>query len=283
MRRTGSSQQFGIYHDIWHYSFSDIFSDKFICISAKDGRTNIIRAPLDEWSPVLVYTNHEGPPLAKTKNLVISEYDKTQADVNKVFWYLSLSSFDDFLKRRDSISAHPSTNFPSTKTYQNMARKTDCLFRHENLDRDFFIGSYNRLNNAGHQSGEVVLDLLTRTDLLIPKEWIKTAYLVHNNEVVAIALLVDDLKSVCMVNMAAKRSNLSYGSLLITEIIKFCCDHNYYSADGGVSCKYGIYKDKLFLDSKSVIEIGDFFRNYRRSFFSYTAMKQTFHKIKHIF
>jgi len=258
-----SSQKFRIYHGIRHYSFSDIFSDKYFCISDKDGRTNIVRKPLDPWSPVLLYTNYDGLPMIKTKNLVTSEYDKSQADVNKVFWYLSLSSFEAFLKRRDAISTQADKHFPSSKTYFKISKKINTLFHYDNLDSDFFIKNYNRLKHEDYQSGEIVLNSLNRNP--IPKKWIKTAYLTHNNEITAIALLIDDLASVCEYNIAARRSNIGYGLLLNTQIIKHCCDRNYSSFDCGVSGKYGVYKDKLFLDSKSVVQEEDFFNKYGQS------------------
>ena len=275
-----SSQQFGIYHDIWHYSFSDIFSDKFFHISDKDGRVNIIREPLDEWSPVLMYMNYKGPPLIRTDNLISEDYNTSQAGDKKVFWYLSLTTFEDFLKRRDATSAHPNTNFPSSKTYQNVSRKMAGILHHDDLNRDFFVENYNKLQNAAHQSGDTVLNCLTRSELLIPKEWIKTAYVTHKNEIVAIALLVDDMKSMSLVNMAARRSNLSFGLRLIVEIIQYCCEHNYYSVDGGVSGKYGVYKDKLFLDSKAIMQGNDFFYKHNQSYFKSFITNRVFRRIK---
>lgn len=275
-----NKQEFKIYENIWHYSFNDILSKNFYKLSDKEGRINIVKEPFDAWSPVLLYLNYDGPPLVRTKNLIDSAYDKSGPEGNKVFWYLALSTFEDYLKRRDRLSAHPNTNFPSSKTYNDLLKKVHCTFNIEKLDRDFFFSTYNKLKNDNHQTGEVVLELLTRNVFQLPADWLKMGYLTHNNNVVAIALIVDDLKSASIYNAAARRSNKGYGLLLFIDIIKYYCDHNYYSIDGGVSGKYGVYKDKLFLDSKTVIEDGDCFYCSDRSQSKYDFIRNIYHALR---
>ena len=257
-----SSHGFRIYHDIWHYSFNDVFRNEYLSVSDSDGRINILRKPLNSWSPVLLYLNYEGQPLITTQNLVALEYDKSSAtEVQKLFWYLSLSGFDDFLKRRDSMSSQPSKHFPSSKTYYKVSGKIGGKFHYEDLDRDFFNDNYDKLRNKDFQTGATVVNYLTGGALPVPQKWLKMAYLVHEDEIVAIALLVDDSKSVCIFNSTAKRSKVGYGPLIMAEIIKYCCDHNYYSVDSGVSGKYGDYKETFFMDSRHVVEGGDIFSN----------------------
>lgn len=277
------SGKFSLHHNMWHYSFNDNFERRCYCISDKNGRINIASNPVDSWSPVMMYTNYDGPPLVMTNNLILDEYNKADVDIPKVFWYLSLTGFDDFLKRRDAMSANPKKSFPSSKTYYDKSAKINYTFIYEKFNRELFIKHFDDLKHPERQSGEVVLGHLTTGSNRVPKEWLRVAYLVHENEVVTMAIMVDDSRSICLFNLATRRSSLGYGNIFCTEMIKYGCEHQYYSVDSGVSGKYGIYKDKVFLDSRYVFEGQDIFEDSYQCSPSRKYIRNVYHVFKNIY
>ena len=157
-----------------------------------------------------------------------------------------------FLKRRDMSSNQRGKNFPSTVTYNEINKKIKKKFNCETLDQEFFIKTYNKLKKQDYLEGDKVISLLDSQS--IPNIWLKTGVLKDNDDIVAIALLIDYGRPVSLFNIAGMRSNLSYGLILCAEIIDYCGRNLYFSFDCGVSGLYGNYKHKLFLDSYNVCQ-----------------------------
>ena len=163
-----NSQQVKLYHGIWHYSFNEIFQRPYYRISDGQGRMNIVSGAMDSWSPVIMYSNYEGSPLFETNNLIVAEYDKDDPSVTTVFWYLSLTSFNDFLKRRDQISAHPRKSYPSTKTYNAISAQMNYEFYYDKFNNEKFVKYYDELRNPEHKSADAVLSHLTEGAYQVP-------------------------------------------------------------------------------------------------------------------
>ena len=165
---------------------------------------------------------------------------------------LKTVSFNDFLERRSKNSSKPKKHFPTLESYEKYKSKINGDVIFDEFSKDFFFKNYNDLKNPEHLSGEIILEMFYKNNPHINTKWLRTASLYHNNSIVAIGIIVDDGKSLNLENIAAKRDSLSFGVVLCTEIVKYCCENSYYSFDAGVSGLYGSYKGKIFLDSREV-------------------------------
>ena len=105
------------------------------------------------------------------------------------------------------------------------------------------------------QSAEEVITTFKEANIGLNENWLKIAVLYQNERIVAIALLVNDKKSMSLISITTERNNLSFGTYLCIEIINYCCQNNYSSFDAGVSIQYDTYKDKVFIDSKEVFNV----------------------------
>jgi hypothetical protein len=242
-----------IYKNIWHYSFNEVFKREFF-LKKKDGIINIFSNPLNQHCPVLLYTNDVDKATVKITNLVDGAFDSKNETPRRVFWYLKTNSFQNFLERNTKrYSRKASERFPTSKSYPVYREKYPVIFNYSSFDYELFTSNYNRLKLPEHLSGEEIIDLLRKNNPGLPEDWIKTATLTHDNEIVAIASLVDDGKSIFADNLAAKRTKAGFGIYIFTEIARHACENSYFSFDAGTTNIYGVYKGKIFIDSMEVI------------------------------
>jgi hypothetical protein len=120
------------------------------------------------------------------------------------------------------------------------------------FNKAFFYEHYNALKNPEHYNGKKIYEILISNNPGLPEEWIKISTLKHDEKIVAIFLIIDDGISISLFNLATKRSKLSFGLVLCTDIIDYYCKIGYRSFDAGISGRYGIYKDKIFLHSMEI-------------------------------
>ena len=244
-----------VYKNIWHYSFNIDFDKRYFYLKkSKDGTINLFSNPLNEFCPALIYTNNINKVIIKTENLINGPYDSKNDIQRRVFWYLKTDSFQDFLERNTKRSprrAHE--RFPTSKSYPVYKEKYPVIFEYSPFNEEYFIKYYNKLKLPEHLSGEELIDLLAKNNPGLPQDWLKTATLIYDKEVVAISSLIDDKKSIFADNIATKRTKIGFGIYLFTELVRYACENEYYSFDGGVTSIYGVYKGKIFLDSSEVI------------------------------
>ena len=241
-----------IYQNIWHYSFNEIFQWTNFKFEKREKAQILYSRAYNSFSPLLFYTNDDSKIYIKEENAIQNDYDQDNENYRHIFWQLKIASFNNFLERRSKNSSKPKKHFPSLESYDKYMNKINGSVIFEDFNKKFFIENYNSLKQEGFLSGEEILELFVKNNPIIKYDWFRIAYLNHNNEIVAIAILVDDGKSLNLENIAAKRDSLSFGVVLCSEITKYCSEKNYYSFDAGVSGLYGNYKAKIFLDSREV-------------------------------
>jgi hypothetical protein len=207
--------------------------------------------PVNKYSPALIYSNKDRV-IIKTINILSTKYDNKNKLFRKIFWFIRLGSFESFLSRRSETSTRPDKHFPTIETYEKIKKKVNATFQVTKFNKDRFCTIYDNLKKETHLTGREIIDDMNKKYPQLPQEWIQIGELYANGEVVSIALLIDDNKSMSLVNIAAKRSSNSYGIYLCTEVVKYCCERRYYSFDAGVSGIYGVYKDKIYLDSYEI-------------------------------
>jgi len=271
-----------IYHDIWHYSFNNIFERNFFIKKDKNNIINLFSNPLNQFCPALIYTNNNNKTKIKIKNLITDSYNFENKVQRKVFWYLKIISFQDFLERKTKRASRPREHFPTSVSYSIYKKKHPVNLYYGPFDKNYFVDTYNDLKLSEHLSGEEVVNSLIKNNPGLPSEWLRIATLTHNNEIVAVAFLIDDNKSIFIDNMAAKRTKVSYGVYLLTELLRHASENNYYSFDGGVSNIYGVYKNKIFLDSKEVYQNTSSWIRYL-TFYEKSYWTKVHQKIKNTF
>ena len=242
-----------ILEKIWHYSFNkSIRHDKFFEL-IRNGEKIIISEPLNEHCPPLIYGGSIVSNI-KVNNSLTNKYQKAIKTQRKIFWHLKLTNFDDFLKRRTEMSSKPRKHFPTIYTYKKINEKLSINLTVEDYCPENFNLIFDQIKLDNHITGhEIVKNLISGLSCL-PMKWLKTVKLICDDEVMAIALLIDDNKSISLENITSVRSKYSYGVILCLELIKKYSLANYYSFDAGISNIYGVYKDKIFLDSFEVYQ-----------------------------
>lgn len=252
-----------IHKNIWHYSFNAIFQQAdFKFVKMKNGVKVLYSRAHNQFSPLLAYTNVDSEIFLKETNAILNSFNELNENYRQIFWFLGINSFHNFLERRSNTSSKPKKHFPSLESYDKYRSKINGEIKIDKFDKGFFFEHYNNLKLDEHMTGEELLELFTRNNPIFDTTWLRTASLTHNNSIVAIAILVDDGKSLNLENIAAKRDALSFGVFLCTELVKYCCENNYFSFDAGVSGLYGSYKQKIFLDSKEVFRQPEKFSRY---------------------
>jgi len=186
-------------NDIWHYSFN---------AELKDNR--------NKWCPV------QGGEIPQ----------------GKTFWFLRLTTFEDFLKRRSEVSGNPKKHFPTLETYAKLT--CERILKYEPFDRTRFIDMYNRLKRGKHHSAKSMLK-----DIALPEKWYRLATL--NND--GICWLADDGISASLLNLASAIDSRGIGKIMLVELVRYLCEHGYKYFDAGISGDYGGYKKRIFLDS----------------------------------
>ena len=240
-----------IYEDIWHYSFNHkILKEDFYQINYND-KPIIINKPLNDHCPTLIYGSIRGADIT-ISNTLKHKYNKHNRSQRKLFWYLKLTTLDDFLNRRTKSSNKPRKHFPTTFTYNKLIKQFSIDLLVEEYKSINFCADFDRMKPPDHFSGNEIVQKLLEGIPNLPMSWLKTVKLFCNDELNAIAIIVDDGKSISLENITAVRSKYSYGIILCIELIKKYSSANYYSFDAGISNLYGVYKDKIFIDSYEV-------------------------------
>ena len=242
-----------LYNSIWHYSFNaKLLNHDFILKKSFNGDVCLYSKPYNQWSPAPIYTNFNSTHNIRSENIINDLYNQNNSIKRKLFWFLKTKSFDEYLEERTKCSSQPSKNFPTSKNYMKKRDKVNGSMEICDFDKEFYYCHYNRLKQEHFYNAETMYSSLINSNTGLPKEWVKTAILWHNDEIVAIFLIIDDSRSISLVNLASYKTNLSFGLILCTDIIKYCCENGYYSFDTGVSGMYGTYKNKIFLHSREL-------------------------------
>ena len=245
--------QLTLYNSIWHYSFNeDLTLNDYFLKRSLNGDICLFSKPYNQWSPAPFFTNFHSRHNVRSNNLINDLYDRKNRKKRKIFWFLKTSTLNEFLEERTNSSSQPLKNFPTSKNYNKKRNKVNGSIEINNFDKSYYFNHFNSLKQKHFYNAETMYTTLINTNPGMPLEWIKTATLSHNDQIVAIFLIIDDGRSISLVNLASEKSQLSFGLILCTEIIKYCCEKNFYSFDTGVSGMYGIYKDKIFLHSREL-------------------------------
>jgi hypothetical protein len=252
-----------IYGDIRHYSFGDEFQRSNFWLK-KTGNNNITlySQTSNESSPLLIYTNNDSKAGILRHNTVLDLYNEHNDTERYVFWFLRVQSFEDFLKKRSGKSSTPKKHFPSLESYDRIMSKINGSFEILEFDREYFTVHFDTLKPDEHLCADRIIDLFEKRNPAGTTKLLKTAVLTHNKEITAIALLVDDGTSINLENIAARRDSLSFGVILCTETVKYCCENKYHSFNAGITGIYGGYKQKIFLDSKEVFRDNSGYSKY---------------------
>jgi hypothetical protein len=169
---------------------------------------------------------------------------------NCPFWLLKLTSFDDFLARRSSLSSKPSAHFPTRQTYPKYVSKIACELERMPLrgNEDFFCQHYNLWKLPKYnQSGESLLTTALKNNVRVPKDWFFIHALRDNTSNVCkgVCLMIEDGRSASVCNLASERN---HGTFMLVESVKESCKNSYSTFDCGVTGIYGSYKSVIYVD-----------------------------------
>lgn len=236
------------HRDFWHFGYHlELLESPFNLLRQGEELYLYPNETIDRWSPLPIFTNSRNKQVPEQirdfKRCILKTVskDKIQSD-RKYFWWTKTQDFSAFLTHRDQISHKAKANFPSTYTYARVKAKLAVEFSIIPWNQNFFIEHYDNLKRPEHSSAD-------QTHLpAVPQDWLKLVCLIKSDLVVAIALIIDDQKSICASNMASQRisGRAGYGVFLCTELFKYCCEHGYHSCNAGISGVYGGYKNKIF-------------------------------------
>lgn len=218
--------------NIWHYSFN--FEYFFDHMNFENNRV-FSDHPINQWSPKPIFTNE-----------IIKREAKKPG--KKPYWMCELTTFEDFLKRRDELSRRKS-HFPTSYSFFKKDNLLKAKLVTSDFDKDYFIKVYDNLIRQGHMVGVDLIENLFKTNKRLPMHWIKTIELVYNDEIKAVGLIIDDNKSNSLFNLASVLDKNSWGTYMLSLWVKDCCQKGIKYIDCGISGSYGYYKDAFFLDS----------------------------------
>lgn len=240
--------------EIWHYSFNSCFKTRLRTIGRIGYRFRIYE-PLNEFSPAKWFNSELPLRTPKGYNVIIAPYNRNIRSQRKVFWFLALRGcdFEEFLLRKTESSSKPNKHYPSLQTYKALKDKLAYHVEITGHDEDF-VSQYDRMKPPSYKSGAEKVDSLLENNIGLPIQWLKIFRLYVGEELVSMALIIDDGRSVSLQIPISKRSSYGYGNILNTEIIRYCCENKYYSFDAGVSGVFGVYKEKVFLDSFEIAQ-----------------------------
>ena len=83
------------------------------------------------------------------------------------------------------------------------------------FDKEYYCFHYNRLKQKHFYNAEAMYSSLLNSNPELPKEWLKTVTLSHKDEIVAIFLIIDDTRSISLVNLASYKTKLSFGLIRV--------------------------------------------------------------------
>ena len=235
----------------WHYSWNlKQFYDELFLYEV-EGRVYVFNpTPIHKWAPAPLFSNDP------TLDMLIGHKGK-----DCPYWFLELKDFETFLDRRSTQSRRPDVHFPSRQTYRRVARKLRCHVKRYNLfeNNDLFNDWYDQLKDTkyNHSAAKCVTDAVNNSSRA-PRDWFIFYALIEDDseKCKCVSLMIDDGRSCSGINIASERSNLSYGTFFLVEVVRHLCSRGYNSFDCGVSARYGTYKDKIYLDVLSVDSSG---------------------------
>lgn len=218
--------------NIWHYSFNfEYFYDSMNF----DGTSVYADRHINHWSPRPIFTNKKIDRVGRVEG-------------RNPYWMCELTTFDEYLKRRDSISKRKKSHFPTTKSFHNKHSHLNGELITMDFNKAYFIKIYDKLLRDGHMVGSDLVDSFYNNNKGIPEKWIKMIEL-HANGIKAVALIIDDGKSNSLFNLASILDENSWGLYMLSLWIKDCCERGIKFVDCGISGTYGYYKDAFFLDA----------------------------------
>jgi hypothetical protein len=242
-----------IFRDIWHYTFNPVFQTQDFRLEKTDAGTVLYATePHSQYDPLLIFASKGCGSHIRKLNAVLAEYDEKDKHERYIYWFLRTGTFNDFLSRRSQRSSSPKKHFPSLESYAKITASINGGLSITAFDRNDFAKCFDELKPPDHDSGKNVVEIFEKRNPAQAIELLKTAKIVHNGSVEAVAIAVDDGKSLTLENIAARRSSLGFGIILCTELVRYCCEKNYHSFNAAVSGVYGGYKHKIFLDSMDV-------------------------------
>jgi len=234
---------------VWHYSWDIERFFETMWVRERGGALHVYAPrPLNEWAPVAHYTNCGDPvPLRTGKSEPLP------------FWFLRLTTFDDFLARRSALSSRPADHFPSQETYPVAVERLGCRLEHMPLlgNAERFARWYDALKDTKYNhTGDSCWRGGIASNPGVPLLWFTVSALIENatGACKAVQLGVSDERSLSGINIAAaRRSRFGYGVMLAVEEIKRLCAEGANSFDCGISGNYGGYKRQIFLDDVATV------------------------------
>jgi len=230
---------------VWHFSWDIERFCETMMLATIDGAMHVYAPkPLNEWAPVAHFTDSPDPvPLRTGKPEPLP------------YWFVRLSTFEDFLDRRSAASSRPGEHFPSSATYPRAVARLGCHLEHMKLhgNEERFARWYDALKDARYKhTGDECWRGAIAHNPGVPQGWFTVSALIETDsgECKAVQLAVADHLSHSGINIAAaRRSRFGYGVMLAVEEIKRLCAAGATSFDCGVSGNYGGYKKQIFLDA----------------------------------
>ena len=241
--------------DAWHYSWDiERFFDEMFIFERRELLYVYNPIPIHDWAPAPLFSND--PSLDK----LIAKKGRSCP-----YWFLRLSTFEDFLERRSRLSRQPHKHFPSRQNYARAAAHINCRVERLTIvkDRKHFIDWYDRLKNPKYNSsGESCLIGAIRDSARAPLSWF-TFYALFEESTgtsKAVLLAIEDGRSSSSINIASERSPVSvagYGVFISVEMVKECSASAFHSINCGISARYGTYKDMIYLDTMETDSSGE--------------------------
>ncbi len=243
------------YYNIWHYSFNyELLKEPFIYFNISSEIKILKTGVYNDFSPLPIFVSSDYQIKGHEYNKLNGIFNRENRENRHLFWFIKILEFNEFLKIKTETSSNYKKHFPTSYTYSRIKQKikNDIKFLPFIGNELFFIENYNILREEFFHNGETILALFDDNNPRLNNNWKKIVYLEVEKKIVCIALIVDDYKSISLINIATLKNSLSYGVFLCTEILKYCSDNNYYSFDAGVSGFAGMYKEKIFINSFEV-------------------------------
>jgi len=230
---------------VWHFSWDIERFCETMMLQTIDGALHVYAPrPLNEWAPVAHFTDSPDPlPLRTSKPEPLP------------YWFLRLTTFEEFLDRRTAARACSGERFPSRVTYPRAVTRLGCHLEHMKLhgNEERFARWYDDLKDARYKhTGDECWRGAIAQNPGVPPRWFTVSALIENTSGAckAVQLAVSDhLSHSAMSIAAARRSRFGYGVMLAVEEIKRLCGTGAMSFDCGVSRNYGGYKKQIFLDA----------------------------------
>ena len=118
--------QLELYNNIWHYSYQkSLLKQDFYLKKSINGKVGLFAKPYNQWSPAPLFTNLNSVYKIKSDNIVNQQYNRQNKLKRKIFWFLKLKTFEDYLKERTKVSSKPSKHFPTSKNYLDKRNKVN--------------------------------------------------------------------------------------------------------------------------------------------------------------